>query len=627
MSAPDRLPDAPTDDAEVAALRALVAGTAHATGEEFFQSLVRHLARAVGVPNAFVAEFTAADGRVRTRAHAVGYEPAPNAEWDLSGSPCEVVLRGQLCHFPTGVEKLFPKDEGVDSYLGVPLKAADGTVLGHLAVYDAAPMPAEPRRLFTFQIFAARAAAELERLRSEERFRDLFDEAPIAYVHEDLESRFLRANKTALRILGVKPEEVVGFVGMSLIAKNPEAQRRVREAFDAISRGADTSGVVLELRRHDNDRPVWIQWWSRPDPSGTFTRTMFLDITDRVLAEQEQARLRQQNLYLQEEIKAAHNFDEIVGASPSLVTVLENVVRVAPTETTVLVTGETGTGKELVARALHAAGKRRGKPLIKVNCAALPASLVESELFGHEKGAFTGATARRQGRFELADGGTLFLDEVGEVPLEVQAKLLRALQEKEIDRVGGTAPVRVDVRVVAATNRDLAKLVREKTFREDLYYRLSVFPIHLPPLRDRAGDVPLLVDFLLKKISARVGRRFDGVTRETMARLAAYPWPGNVRELENVIERAVILSDGPVLEVDPAMLPAVAPPAGPTPLTPAPAGDLESFERTHILTVLQQTRWVIEGPKGAAHVLGLHPNTLRSRLKKLGITRPTHETA
>jgi formate hydrogenlyase transcriptional activator len=486
-------------------------------------------------------------------------------------------------------------------------------------------MPAEPRRLFTFQVFAARAAAELERLRTEERLSDLFDEAPIAYVHEGLDSKFIRANRTALRILGVRPDEVPHTYGLSLIPDTPDAQRRAREAFESIGRGTDTSGVVLELRRKDNGKPIWIEWWSRPDPGGTFTRTMFVDITDRVLAEQEQARLRQQNLYLQEEIKANHNFDEIVGASPSLVSVLENVVRVAPTETTVLVTGETGTGKELVARALHAAGKRRGKPLIKVNCAALPASLVESELFGHEKGAFTGATARRQGRFELADGGTLFLDEVGEVPLEVQAKLLRALQEKEIDRVGGTAPVRVDVRVVAATNRDLAKMVREKTFREDLYYRLSVFPIHLPPLRNRAGDVPLLVDFLLKRFSARIGRRFDGVSRDTMARLCAYPWPGNIRELENVIERAVILSDGPVLEVDPAMLPAVAPPIVATP-TPA-VGDLESFERAHILSVLEQTRWVIEGPKGAAQVLGLHPNTLRSRLKKLGISRPTHETA
>ncbi len=626
MSTRSPIPDAPDDDLEVAALRALVAGTAHATGVEFFQSLVRNLTRAVGVPNAFVAEFDASATRVRTLAHVTGFEPAANAEWDLIGSPCEAVLRGELCHFPTGVETRFPKDEGVDSYLGVPLKAADGRVLGHLAVYDAVPMSAEPRRLFTFQIFAARAAAELERLRverqfhdSEERFRDLFDEAPIAYVHEGLDSKFVRANRTALRILGISPEEAVGFIGISLVPPTSEAQRRVREAFASIGQGTDTSGVVLELTRQDNGKPVWIQWWSRPDPSGTFTRTMFVDITDRVLAEQEQARLRQQNLYLQEEIKATHNFEEIVGVSPSLVGVLENVLRVAPTETTVLVTGETGTGKELVARALHAASKRRGKPLIKVNCAALPASLVESELFGHEKGAFTGATARRQGRFELADGGTLFLDEVGEVPLEVQAKLLRALQEKEIDRVGGTNPVKVDARVVAATNRDLARMVRDKTFREDLYYRLSVFPIHLPPLRDRTGDVPLLVDFLLKKFSARIGRRFEGVSQETMARLIAYPWPGNVRELENVIERAVILADGPILEVEPAMLPAVATPAQ---VESTMTGDLESLERAHIQSVLQQTRWVIEGAKGAAQILGLHPNTLRSRLKRLGIIRP-----
>ena len=222
----------------------------------------------------------------------------------------------------------------------------------------------------------------------------------------------------------------------------------------------------------------------------------------------------------------------------------------APTDATVLITGETGTGKELIARAIHSHSRRAAKPLIKINCAALPAGLVESELFGHEKGAFTGAIARRIGRFELADGGTLFLDEIGELPLETQAKLLRVLQEREIERVGGGAAIQVDVRIIAATNRDLLKAVRDKTFREDLYYRLSVFPIALPPLRDRAEDIPLLVRFLVDKFAARIGKRIDGVSRETMRRLVAYRWPGNVRELENVLERAVILATGPTLDLE-----------------------------------------------------------------------------
>src|SRR5262249_24163816 len=234
------------------------------------------------------------------------------------------------------------------------------------------------------------------------------------------------------------------------------------------------------------------------------------------------------NLYLQEEIKGSNNFEEIVGQSPALTAVLDNVRRVAATDSTVLIMGEAGTGKELIARAIHSNSPRKDKPLIKINCAALPAGLVESELFGHEKGAFTGALARRVGRFELAHGGTLFLDEIGEIPAETQAKLLRVLQEREFDRVGGSVPIKVDVRVLAATNRDLLQAVRDKTFREDLYYRLSVFPVKLPPLRERTEDIPALVYFLFAKFGTRIGRRLDGVSKETMQRLQAYHWPGNV---------------------------------------------------------------------------------------------------
>jgi transcriptional regulator with GAF, ATPase, and Fis domain len=345
-----------------------------------------------------------------------------------------------------------------------------------------------------------------------------------------------------------------------------------------------------------------------------------VDITDRVLAEAERARLEQQNLYLRDEIKAARNFDELIGQSAALQAVLDNIRRVAPTDASVLITGETGTGKELIARAIHSAGKRKDRPLIKVNCAAFPAGLVESELFGHEKGAFTGAIARRQGRFELANGGTIFLDEIGEIPAETQVKLLRVLQEREFERVGGGTPIQVDIRVLAATNRDLLQAVREKTFREDLYYRLNVFPISLPPLRERKEDIPLLVHFLVHKFAARIGKRIDGVTEPTMRRLVNYPWPGNVRELENVLERAVILTTGDMLAIAPDLLALsdAAPVARQQPT-------LDSVERDHIVAVLQQTDWVVEGPRGAAPILGLHPNTLRNRMKKLGISRASHQ--
>jgi len=622
---------------ELEALRAIVEGTAGTTGKDFFPTLARQMALAMQTGYAFVAEFAGQD-LVRTLGYwkPTGFQET--VTWNILGTPCQDVVKGKLCHYPRDVAKLFPDDVpmvewGIEGYLGVPLVAPDGRHLGHLAVFDTKPMPDDPRKLFIFRIFAARAVAELERLRSEQmlrdseqRFRDLFDEAPIAYVHEGLDSQFISANAAALRILGVKAEEIPYTKGLSLVPSNSDAQRRANEAFASIARGIDTSGVVLELRRKDNGKPIWIQWWSKPDPGGQFTRTMFVDITDHVLMQREKARLEQQNLYLQEEIKAVHNFEEIIGRSQPLASVLEGVRRVAPTDASVLICGETGTGKELIARAIHSSSSRKDKPLIKVNCAALPTGLVESELFGHERGAFSGAIARRIGRFELAHGGTIFLDEVGEIPLEIQAKLLRVLQEREFERVGGSLSIKVDVRVIAATNRDLLKASREGKFREDLYYRLNVFPLHLPPLRARRDDIPLLVQFLLDKFAARVGRKMAGVHPDTMRRLCDYPWPGNVRELENLLERAVILSTTDILEIDQRLLldvpprPAAEPEPAPH-LTAIHPAKLEDLERSHILAVLNRTNWVIEGAHGAAKILDLHPNTLRSRLKKMGLSR------
>jgi DNA-binding NtrC family response regulator len=320
--------------------------------------------------------------------------------------------------------------------------------------------------------------------------------------------------------------------------------------------------------------------------------------------------------YLVDEIRAERH--AIIGESPALRRVLEQIAQVAPTDSTVLIQGETGTGKELVARAIHDASGRAERPLVKLNCAALPRELVESELFGHEKGAFTGALQQRRGRFEAADGGTLFLDEVGELPLEAQAKLLRVLQEREFERVGGSRTLRVDVRVIAATNRDVRAQVASGRFRDDLFYRLNVFPIVLPALRERREDIPRLVQHFAVKAARKLGRELQGIAPAFIERAMAYDWPGNIRELENLVERAMIMAHSPLLDGGALFSPA---PAQSVTISVATNGTLEELERAHIKRVLEETRWQIEGERGAARVLGLNPSTLRGRLRKLGIRK------
>jgi len=328
------------------------------------------------------------------------------------------------------------------------------------------------------------------------------------------------------------------------------------------------------------------------------------------------SQLEAENIYLKEELQLEHDFGEIVGESEAIRNVFFKIEQVAPTNTTVLVLGETGTGKELVARAIHNTSPRKDKPLIKVNCATLPAALIESELFGHEKGAFTGATARQLGRFEMANGGTIFLDEIGDLPLELQSKLLRVLQEGEFERLGSGKTIKVNVRVIAATNRNLQMEVKKGLFREDLWYRLNVFPINVPPLRKRKQDIPLLVEAFVRKFSKELGKTIKAITPATMKALQDYAWPGNIRELANVIERAVINTEGEVLRL--------ADPLNRTQAIELPFArqTLEDMERQYILKILEETGWRIEGPNGAARVLGLNPSTLRTRMAKLGIRKP-----
>jgi formate hydrogenlyase transcriptional activator len=498
-------------------------------------------------------------------------------------------------------------------------------------------MPEDSQMNSETQILPERAARQGERRSSEEAaeindqlapseegLRDLFDEAPIAYVIAGLDWRIIQANRTAARALGVTPEEIVGMDGRSFVPDTPDAQRRLREALDSIRNRTDVR-MVLELRRKDDGRPLWVQWWSRPEPGGKYTRTMFIDITDQVLMAQEKTRLEAQNSYLSDEIRSEQNFGDMIGGSPGLRKVMKQVQLVAPTDATVLITGESGTGKELVARAIHEQSARKDRALIKLNCSAVPEGLFESEFFGHVRGAFTGALKDKPGRFELADGGTLFLDEIGEVPLAMQAKLLRVLQEQELERIGDTHTRKLNVRVIAATNRDLTKEVDDGRFRQDLFYRLRVFPIEVPPLRERREDIAPLAAHFIRQSTRRMSRPEPPITEATLTQLASYDWPGNVRQLQNVIERSIILWQGGPLTFD---VPTsrttnnrseIAKPA--TKQALLTREELKLQERDAIAAALKQTNGKIFGPGGAAELLAMKPTTLASRISALGINR------
>jgi PAS domain S-box-containing protein len=638
---------------EDAALRSIVEGVEAEMGDRFFSSLVRHLASALSCQYSFVSELSADRQRFRTLALWGRGQFLPNIEIPVSGTPCEAVLGGQMSHYPERVCELFPNDLGirawgVESYCGVPLLTSDGKVVGHLAMFDDKPMWDGPRGTAIMRIFAARARAEIERLRAEramresqERLSGILHGAMDAIVTFDESRRIELFNTAAEKIFGCGASDAIGqpldrFLTDGFLRALDESLKRAEEG--DLRPFLFAPGGLL-ARRADGGQFSVEATISRVDVHGRRLYTFILrDIEERRRAEREVQKLSLENEYLQEEIKEALNFDEIVGRSGALAQVLDKVRLVAKTDSSVLILGETGTGKELIARALHSASSRHDRPLIKVNCAALPTGLIESELFGHEKGAFTGATERRIGRFELANGGTIFLDEVGDVPPEVQVKLLRVLQEHEFERLGGHGTIRTDVRVIAATNRDLARAVADGAFRQDLYYRLNVFPLNVPPLRERRDDVPLLVHYFVRRYANKIGRKINRVPREVMERLVAYPWPGNVRELENVIERAVILSVGPDLEVAAEALPATALPSAPRPSSAArsPAPDvpndtetqaLAEMERNHIIAILKRTAWRIDGPAGAAKALNLNPSTLRSRMKKLGIRRDAHEVS
>jgi len=501
-------------------LRIISERTAGVTGEDYFRELTKFVTSTLDVRYSMVVACSNGDNtKLRMLSYVDRKEILENIEYDTKGTPCEIVMEGKDFFCARDLEKSFPREEGIQSWVAVPIfSPSTGKVIGNIAAFDDMPMTKEQNQTAILKIFAARAGAEIERI---------------------------------------------------------EAQKKLEKANE-------------ELAKHLKE------------------------------IEALKNQLQAENKYLQEEIKLNNNFEEIVSKSNVFHKVLQQVEQVAPTDATVLITGESGTGKELVARAIHNISNRSKRTLVKVNCATLPANLIESELFGHEKGAFTGALERKIGRFELADGGTIFLDEIGELPVELQSKLLRVLQEGEFERLGNPKTMRVNVRVIAATNRPLRTAIEKKEFREDLYYRLNVFPVHCPPLRERKEDIPILVRHFLKKHEGKMVKKISNVESKVMDDLIMYDWPGNIRELENLIERAMILSPGNILEAG-DWLPK-------TNLIASENGQksllkLEEVEKDHIIETLKKVNWKVSGEKGAAKILGLNPTTLEARMKKLGIKR------
>ncbi len=626
-----------------AALRTISEGTAALTGLSFFRSVARLAAQTLDTRYALVAEVSGErKDRVTTLAYWQDGAFGENISYPLAGTPCEAVIAGQICHHPHGIRSLFPRDHDLailhaEGYLGVPLFGSSGEVVGHIALIHDRPLVPEPQDLALLKIFASRAGTELERQRAEDAMREsqlrystLAETVPEVLYTNLPDGSCDYVSQRFLDYTGMTSDAALGY-GWSEAVHPMDRDRTLALWEESLNARGRPFEAEYRFRRADGEYR-WFRAQSVPMPGadGTIVRWFGVcsDLDDSKRAEealrgaltevaQLRDRLQAENVYLLEEVKQQHGFEEIVGRSPVLQRVLRQVEQVAPTDTSVLITGETGTGKELIARAIHNLSARKDRPMVTVNCGAISAGLVESELFGHEKGAFTGAVNRKIGRFELATDGTIFLDEIGDLSLDLQVKLLRVLQEGELERVGGSRTIKVDARVIAATHKDLETAVESGQFRADLFYRLNVFPIRTPALRERPEDIPSLVRYFVMKYASKMGKRIDTVPKSVLDTLGAYAWPGNVRELANVLERSVIISRGTTLELGEWVTLAVEP----VPVRHEPA--VKELTRQRILEALEATGWRVSGPRGAAQRLGLKATTLEARMKRLGITRPS----
>jgi len=624
------------------ALRIIMEGTAAETGENFFKALVENLAKVLNIKGAWVTEYKKEKRQLNSLAFWLDGKWVDEYRYDISGTPCEVVVEDKkLIHVSQNVIELYPDDpdlrpQGAVSYIGVPLLDLDNCVLGHLAVFDTKPLPEESWINSVFRIFAARASAELQRLRAEDDLREreeklsrLVDSAMDAIIELNNMLEVKMMNHAAEKVFGIKDDLIRGKSFVNLLSD--ESAEKFQELIKEL-------GVQPEGKRY-----IWISGGlqaktsdgvlfpaeatiSQYEISRRRNYTIILrNINEHLEAKNKIKLLSDEAQYLKEEIQELNNFGQIVGDSEAIKRVFDDINQVSKTNATVLILGETGTGKELVARAIHSNSARNEYPLIRINCGAIPPNLIESELFGHEKGAFTGATSKREGRFKLADRGTIFLDEVGELPLDLQTKLLRVLQEGEFEPVGSSQTIRVDVRVIAATNVNLHKAAEKGTFRTDLYYRLNVFPINVPPLRDRGEDIVKLAEVFIRKISERNSVSVEALSDDQKVTLLDYNWPGNVRELQNVIELAIITSNQGVLNLERALPKTLINKedrkANNTEEVLHTLEELQKMEKENIIRALNKANWRIYGEKGAAKLLGIPPTTLSSKMKALDIKK------
>lgn len=625
-------------------LQYILEGTVKETGTKFFEALVYNLCKAINTYGAWVTEYNVKEKKLKALAFWLDDKFVPHYEYSIRNTPCEPVIDDVKCvHIPDKVIDLFPSDPDLPkmnavSYLAAPFVDSDGSIIGHLAVLHNQPLPEDKKIMSIFNIFADRASVELKRLRAvrelkerQEKLSGLIECTMDAIIEINERGIISLVNPAAEKIFNVPKENFIGNNFTNFL--DQESSSRLRQLINELSLNSKESnylwisGGLKAKCSNDNEFLAEASLSRYEVKKEHFFILILRNIQQRLEAEKRIFELTTTTEYLRDEIKELHNNEEILGNSEGLIKTLEEISDVADTDTTVLILGETGTGKELIARAIHNSSRRKNKPLIKINCAAMPSDLIESELFGHEQGAFTGATKNRIGRFKLADGGSIFLDEIGELPLSLQAKLLRVLQEKEFEPVGAAQTIKVDVRVLAATNRNLEEEVEKGNFREDLYYRLNVYPINVPPLRERGNDIILLAEKFAERFALKMGKKIEPLTEESILKIRTYNWPGNIRELQNVIERAVITSKKGWLNLSLSL-------PDKSIETKAANRDLSDknkiktnnqilqIERENIILALEKANWKVSGKEGAAALLSIPPTTLYSKIKAFKISRP-----